>query len=537
MNVLKKVSEMLQAEEVHKRIAAAVVLGELRVKDPEVVSALLKLARDPLDAYASAALEALGQIGSVKAIPVFLEALGRGGDVKKSAMSALSHLGGEAVPFIKARLEDAPPEVRAALSQLLPSLGGKGSFQLVLDGLVGQPFDAANRIALSVRQEVKGQGPAERRSLRTQVERFLEKKRVKEDEVALRCALKILGFLELPEAADTLLPHLSARQPTLVRVEATTALRFSLGRESPRKPLRRLFELLEDPDSLVARAARDTLTVLKLGPDDVEDLERMAKSESVELALWAMNRLATSGGKRAEKTLQGFACGADRMRAQVAAKYLSELPEGQRALLECLLEAREEVGAQVLSEALLPHARSLTRQEVARLGKVGAQRLAKSVSIGTRVLEPLRQVDPTAWAEVLRNAAKASLKKDLPRALGILAMLCRSSHANADDRFSFARLLLASSPCDLHPRARDKDPALVELERLAEESFPLARALDKDRWVSDAARYYVGFHLAERQTPGAHAAGIALLSSLAERLKKKKLGKAAKNKLSLLGAL
>jgi len=230
MDALKRIVELLDDATPRKRIAAAVVLGELKVKDAAVVSRLIEMAKDELDAYAEAAIEALGQVQALKALPVLLDSLNRSRDVQQAAKEAIANLGEAALPELKARLADATPEARAVLSQLLPAVGGKQSFELALEGLRGQSFDAINRVTLSVRQEAREMSEAQRRVMKTQVLKFLEKKKTLEDEDVTRGAIKILGFLELPETQDELLGFLSTKHPPLVRMEAATAMRFACAR-------------------------------------------------------------------------------------------------------------------------------------------------------------------------------------------------------------------------------------------------------------------------------------------------------------------
>src|SRR5260370_184563 len=87
-------------------------------------------------------------------------------------------------------------------------------------------------------------------------------KKARDDGSALRGAIKILGYLELHQTAALIEPFLSPRQSAVVRVEAITALRFALGPKPAARSLRALIKLLEEPDALVARAARHTLTVV-----------------------------------------------------------------------------------------------------------------------------------------------------------------------------------------------------------------------------------------------------------------------------------
>lgn len=539
MDAIERIVKLLDDESPRKRIAAAVVLGELKVKDGAVVSRLVQMAKDPVDAYAEAAVEALGQLKALKGLPVLLDALGRGRELSAKARVAIAELGEEALPELRSRLEGATPEARAVLSQLLPAVGGRQSFEMALEGMRGQPWDAINKVALSVRAEARGMSEAERKVMRTQVEKFLAKKKTAKNEAALRGALKTLGFLELLDTQDTLLGFLGVKQPPAVRVEAATALRFALAKGPSKKALRRLMELLADPDALVARAARDTLTVLKIGAEFSDELAELCGSKDVDVAVWAIRHLgalATSekgaAGKLAAKTLLPVAAGADRTRAEAAAKVLAELPGGESLLAEALGQAEDETGAQVLVDVLAPLATKLPKKDVKALLAAGERNLAKSLAVARRQLEPVRAADPEAWAEVLRAKVKALAKKDSARAEAIGQLLGRSTVATPQDRFGIALQQFAHHSFDPHPRARQRDPALAELERLHKEGFKVAEALTKDKKVSDEARYYVGVHFAEKPQFELKNVGAELLEDLAQG--KGKLAKAAKNKMKLL---
>jgi len=534
MDAISRIAQMLEDESTHKRMAAAVVLGELKPKDASVVAALSKAAADPSEGLAAAALSALGQIGSVKALPVMLEALTRSGDVRKEAARALSALGEEALPAVKERLKDAAPDVRAAVAEALDLGGGKQSFEIALEGLRGQAWEAANRVTLSLRQEIKALKANDRKPLATQLEKFLGLKRVQEDETAVRAALKLLGFLELESAADTLLAHLGVKHPSAVRAEAATALRFAFPEGPSRKGLRKLMELLEDSDALVARGARDTLTVWPIGADLAPDLAEATQSADAEVALWAIARLGGMGGAAAEKTLVPVAAGKDRTRAQAAARAIAALPNGAALLAQALAEADEEVGAQVLAEALQPLARKLDKKQLAGLTKAGAKDLRAALAVARRKLEPVRDADPDAWAATLRDGADALQKKDPARAEALYQILSRSPVALAEDRYAYAKLLLVRSSQDPHPRARQRDPALLELQKLITDGFALTKVVLKDKALSDAHRYYLGFHFAESHVPDEQTVGFELLEAAAQG--KGKLAKAAKNKLKLLDA-
>ena len=537
MDVYRKLASLLESEDARRRIAAAVVLGELKVKDAAVVARLQEMARDPLEPFATAALEALGAVGSLKALPVMLDALGRGGEVAQVAGRAIAALGPDALPDIRSRLADASPEVRARLSQLLPAVGGRLSFEMALEGMRGQVWEAVNRVALSVRQEMKTASAADRKVLRTQVEKFLDKKKTAEDGPALRGALKVLGYLELPDTAELLLGYTAAKHPAPVRAEAATALRFALGGGATARQLRRLIDLMEEGEPLVARAARDTLTVLPLGAAVADEFARLCRAPDNEVACWAIGRLAGLGKEVAAKTLVPVAGGADRLRAEAAVAALAGFGEdGPALLVQALCAATDEVGAHVVADALAPHCKRLSKRELGKLEAAGEKALAGSFALGRRVLEPLREAAPERWTELLSAQAAKLKKKEPAKAAAILDILARSSTATVEDRYAHALLLLKKSALDIHPRARQRDACLGELERLAASGFELGRALVKEKSVEDEALYYLGFHFAEVGTGAAADVGLSLLEHLVKKNPRNKLGKAARNKLQLLEA-
>ncbi len=539
MDALQSIAKLLDDVSPRKRIAAAIVLGELKVKDAATIARLVQMARDPVDAYAEAAIETLGELKAVKGLPVMLDALGRGKDLASKARAAIAQLGEDALPEIRARLEGAAPEVRAALSALLPAVGGRQSFELALEGLRGQPWESINKVALSVRQEARSMNEAERRVMKTQAEKFLAKKKSADDELALRGVLKIVGFLELEDTADLLLTFLSPKQPRAVRIEAATALRFALSGGPTKKALRRLMELLLDADPLVGRAARDSLTVLKVGTEFSDELAELCASEIGEVALWAISRLGElavsekgAAGKLAAKTLLPVARGSIAARAEAASKVLAALPGGEALLVEALADAEDETGATVLAEALAPLTAKLGKKELKLLLEAGGKNLGKHLAVAKRQLEPVRAADAEAWAELLREKAKALAKKEPARAEAIGQLLGKSMVATAEDRFGLVVGQLAHSNLDPHPRARQRDPALAELEKLHREGFKLRDAIAKDKKLSDDARYYVGVHFAEKPVFELKNLGAEILEGLAAG--KTKIAKAAKNKLKLL---
>src|SRR5260221_12084729 len=100
MKEIKKIVGLLKDESLEKRVAAAIVLGELRVKGPEVSEGLLSLALGGVPLVQRHALEALTRIGGIaRAAPkLFPLLLASDGDVRRAASQAIGSVGESIVP-------------------------------------------------------------------------------------------------------------------------------------------------------------------------------------------------------------------------------------------------------------------------------------------------------------------------------------------------------------------------------------------------------------------------------------------------------
>jgi hypothetical protein len=82
---------------------------------------------------------------------------------------------------------------------------------------------------------------------------------------------------------------------------------------------------------------------------------------------------------------------------------------------------------------------------------------------------------------------------------------------------------------------RRHDAALDTFRRLAPTPFPLAERLRRERLVTPEELYVIAFQLAENRG-GEREVARELLEHLADKVGRTNVGKAAKNKLRLLGA-
>jgi HEAT repeat protein len=537
MSELGKIVGLLGDEAIEKQIAAAIVLGELRAKGPEVTEALAKRLDSGIPLLQHHVLEALARIGAKKALPkIFPLLASREEDVRKSAARAIASIGEEVVPTIRARMADASPEEHRALDNVLALLGGKDAFTALLAGLAGSDGEAAKSAAIAMRQRIKEADGNRRRSYLAETEKFLEKQTKSKDnksEAAMAAAIKILGYLEDEKAMATLLAYArDAKSPPSVRQEALIALRFTLGgkKDAP-KVVDVLLECAGSPDRTLAHTALHTLGSLNLPSSAAvtKHLEQLVMHPDLERARFVIDQLGRQGGGDAAKVLVKLLSSVDRRRAELAAQTLTGNEEAVPLLAKALLETEDADRGWMIRNVLRPSAKKMSPAVRKELLEQAIERIGDSSRGWEAMLDVVRDADPDAVAKALRELGSKLRKKGDDKAATVLRLLCKTDRATDDDRYLLASLELAKSAKDTRPGARATDEALRQLSTLLTRGYDLAGALRKDRAVGPEEMYYLGFHFVE----GRHPLGRELLSEVVKKAGRAKVGKMAKNKLAL----
>jgi len=550
MSEIDKIQKLLESESVETRIAAAIVLGELRAKGPAVAQALVKLAQSPVPVVQRHALEALTKVGAAKkAIDRCFELLTASpvDEVRRAAQQALTSLGEEAVPIIRAKMPTATPEERRAFDAILAELGGKDAFSTLLSGLATSEGEAAKAAALAVRQHVKAAKAGERKSYLAETEKFLAKlkpakvKRKKGEPppvldkgtvAATAAALKILGYLEDERAIPTLLEYATDEdQPSSVRQEAFIALRFALGSgKTPAKLVDALVDAAEADDRTLAQTAMHTLGGLELPPTATKRIEKLVEHPDLDRGRFVIEHLGRQPGAEATRVLVKVLTNLDRKRAEIAAGVLGGREDAVAPLAKALLETKDADRAWMMRNVLRPSAKKVPPAVRKQLLEVATDRLADGERNWEALLDVARDGDPDAVADALR-ALSLKLRKaqNIEKALTVLALLCRSDRSTDADRYALASLELQKGTHDTRPAARAGDPALHKLAVLLTKGFDVGSALRKDRSMELEDLYYVGFHFVEE----GHPVGEELLSEVVKKGGRGKVAKMAKNKLTL----
>ncbi|HXU06620.1 MAG TPA: HEAT repeat domain-containing protein [Polyangia bacterium] len=532
-----KIRALLASQAHERQIAAAIVLGEIGAHDAAVIDALVAAAAGGVAPVQRHALEALARLAGGKSAPRVLPKLlpclaSRDDQVRRAAIDAAIAFGDDAVKPIRQRLADATDVIeRRALEEVLGRVGGKDAFTALLAALDTTDVEAARAAALAVRQRVKDATPREKSGYLAQVTKLVRAKAKKKGANAALVAggLKILGYLEDPAAAPTLLAFArDKRQPAPVREEAIVALRFTARGKAGARVAAALLELAEKAPAELARPALYTMASLELPNGLIPRLKKIALGAEAERALLAIERLAQiPTGPAADALAAVLTATPDRMRAEATANALGTRAEGAQAIARALLAARDAERAALLARLLRPRIRALLDSGPAgkKLAKaVLANALARiGAGEGADPLLPLaREIDREAAGSGLRAlAGKLQKRKDGDAALAVLRLVGHATDATPDDGYALAAAEL---------RAGRRDEALQIVQQLVERGFDVAAALRKDRHVSPEQRYQVGFILVERR----HPAGEEILADLAGA-GRNKIATMAKAKLKSAG--
>jgi HEAT repeat protein len=523
---IDKIAKLLKDDAIEKRIAAAIVLGELKAKGPLVADSLATCLESGIPLLQFHALEALARTGAKKAIPlIFPLLLVSADDVRRAAVRALASVGQEVVPIIKARAKTASAEERRALDAALAELGGKDAFSALIGSLAASDPEAAKAAALAVRQEVKTADGNKRRSYLALIEKFLadQKKAKKESNPgAIAAALKILGYLEDERAATILVPYLQDdKAHPSVRQEAIIALRFALSKDKPSaKVVDALVRAAEAPDRTLAQTALHTLASLQMGDD-------------VDRARFVIEQLGRLGSLPACKLLVDALANLDKRYGDAASQALMGKELAVPLLAKALLEAKDRDRAWALRNVLRPLAKKIAPALRKQLLEISLGRLGKGELGWEAPLDVARDADAAAAATALRELATKLKKSKTPeKAATVLGLLSKTDKGTDDDRFQLALLELKRSNKDTRAASRVGDESLRLLGQLLSRGFDVAKALRKERGIELDDLYYVGFHFAEQR----HALGEELLEEVVKKGGRTKLAKMAKNKLGLAQA-
>jgi hypothetical protein len=347
--------------------------------------------------------------------------------------------------------------------------------------------------------------------------------------------LRVLTALNPEGAEEVYWSRLDPSHPPAIRAAALNAL----GAGPPPRTEARLQLLLAcaaDTDFQVAAPALLLLQRLPEGKKLVKQWQRLLKAPDVAARRLAVEKLRDVPGADVARDLVAQLRHPDQALREAALAALRGADAGRQALLDALLEAPGADEGWSLARAQAPSVTDLPDAARARLFEKACAFQEKDDRRAEPLWFLLREIDPADTRDRIEERALAlRKKKDYAAALAYFRLLTRDPACAEATRFEHAVTALKVAQHDTSSTARQGDPVLAQMARLAQDpTFDLVGRLAKAKWLEPEKLFYLGFHFAE-QSHHAKELGKKILELLIQRSPRSSLAKDAKRKLKSEG--
>jgi HEAT repeat protein len=532
----KKVLKLLDADQpAEVRCAAAMVLGEVGVRNAEVAKALRECLDDEAPAVRLQAIRAAGKLRMADVLPRLLERVKDGGEEAHEAVEAAARLGPKGSKALQELMPRVAPGVRRIIAAAVAAEGAASGSDTSLSVLLDHDHSVVEGAVRSLSDQIPTLDAAHRDGLGEQLVRWLGDRKAKLppfNEAAVVRLLAALGDARaVPLLWDRIVPPASAE----IRAAALQGLGPAM--DTPTKEqLKRLLACAADRDFRVAAPALMILKKLPVAEKAASEWLTLFDTPDVAARRLALEKLGERDKADVADALLRQLRHPDRSLREAALACLSQLKHGRDALTTALLEAATPDEAWTLARTLIPIARDFPaswRQQV--FGQACAY-LEADDRRSESLLFLLRETDAHDLRERLEERALYwRKKKDYTKALHYLRLLGRDPAVGFPIRLELAACGLKVSEKDLSADARVTDPCLHQFVRLCEaDEAAVLTAIKESKWLEPDDLYYLGFHLSEQQgRPRQCAADI--LKLVVSRSPRSKLAQAAKSKLKSSG--
>jgi HEAT repeat protein len=532
----KKLARLLRPDQpADVRAAAALVLGELGVRDPDVLAEIVDRLSDDSGEVRVRAIRAVGQLKADKALPALLERITHGGEEANLAAEAAVKLGPKAVKALQEMLHKVVPGVRRYIAAALTTTGAAGADAAGVAVLLDPDPQVAAAAAAAITGKIPAM-PADRRA--TLVEELVAVASDKKKPLPASAevpVVRVLAALGDPAAADVLWARTAAGHPPEVRAAALQAV--GKWAEKPSKDQwTKLFAAAADVDFRVAAPALMVLHRLPVADKQLADWVGLLRAPDVAALRLAVEKVGDRDAKDVAVGLMALQAHPDRGLRDAARTRLGKSKAGRAALTEALQAAGTADEAWQAARAVAPFARELSAELTGAVFAAACDHLEAADHRADAFLFLLREADPGAVREQLFGRAVAlRKKKKYATAMIYLKTVARDPSVGFGVRLELALCGLKVSGKGLDAADRAGDPCLRSFGTLLEQDADqLRKEVESAKWLEPEELFYVGFHFAEQVGRG-RAFGAEVLKLVLKRSPKGELAKSAKNKLKSTG--
>jgi len=534
----QQICSMLQSPDGMRRCAAAMVLAELKPKDPAVVKALgeaLPAANQLLSRYI---LEAFDAIGTRAVVPYVLPLLQAAEvETKLRAASIIAQAGGAMVGELRKQLVKATPQQKWVLMDILARIHTREALQLILDTLFDPDAELIKEACQAVRRHIGEATPKDRVLLHKQVVQFMNSSRARKDERVLTACLLLVGYLGAPDARQLLLKYSLPKNSLHIRRHALLGLKNQeFAGAAAGAVAKQVFKYLREPDFLnIVQHALDIIDKLAQVKSFDAEWRGLLTNKHSSVRHFAARKIAAHDTPATNQLLMKMLRDNDPHLSEIAAGALARHKGATKLLLAALTAEKQSEPAWRLAKILKPHGPAVDKATVKRFGALAARDLLTENPRYEALFYFLRNVDGNAADNALREVGlKFKQARKWGKAVHCLKQLANGDVLGGELRYELSVCNLKQSPKDLATHLRAEDHSLRGFQVLVpDKKFKLADRLAKDKTLDATDLFYVGFHFAEG-TGEELQFGQRLLEHVAKRWKTSKDGKAARNKLKMI---
>jgi HEAT repeat protein len=363
---LQKICGLLQSADGLRRCAAAMVLTELAPKDAAAVRALGEALRDANQLLTRYILEAFDAIGTKAVVPYVLPLLNAEDvETKLRAVGIVARAGGDVLPEVRRQLEQATPQQKLVLVDVIARIHDRAALQAILDLLFDTDFELVKEACQAVRRHTGDVSPKDRLALHKHVVKFMGSVPVKKNDRVLTSCLLLVGYIGAPDARNVLLKYAAPRQLGYIRRNAFIGLKgLEITGPAARQMLKQLLPYLDETDPVIAQHALDIVS--KLPPEGAGDGDwrKLLKGKHAPVRQFAARRLATHDNPAANKFLLTLLAHDDAQVSDIAAGALAHHHGSTKLLLDALARERKAEVSWRLAKILKPHAEAVDSKSV-----------------------------------------------------------------------------------------------------------------------------------------------------------------------------
>jgi hypothetical protein len=514
------------------RAASARVIGELGLRDDELVETLCAALDDPDESVRLEVLKTIGLLHIDRALPQLLSRVQQGGIEAEAAAQAAARLGAKGTRALQHLMGEVAPGLRRRIAAALGVGGTPSASTAAIDVLLDNDPGVVDAAVRSLIGEVSSLSESQRRSLAGHILELVRPKKGARPPVASEAALiRLMAALADPRCEAVFWERIKLSDSPDLRAAALQAL-GTLPAPRDKQKLKLLLDCAVDADFRIAAPAMMILRPAKVGKKDLKDWLPLLDAPDVAVRRFALEKLADWDDAGVSEALLRQLDHADRGLAEESLRRLRSSDHGRKLLAQKLLNAQTPDDAWALARAQVSFARDHPLALRPKLLSKAFSYLEGGDRRADALLFLLREANGAELRDRLEERGlNLRKKKSYSAALTYFRLLARDPACAEATRFELAACGLKLSERDLAVEARTSDPALQQFARLihSHDVAPEER-LKKAKWLEPADLFYLGFHFAESDRAekqfGAHA-----LRLLIERAPRSKLAKDAKSKL------